>query len=120
MGHADRRFARGTCRHEVVEAHWMWWLALIAAILLLAAPAAGVIRRAGARELPLFSWSRAVRPPWWTYAFSILGIPLLFVAARGLGDGEAGPWGYLFGGAVGALLLQAALIHGHNRRAARL
>jgi Na+-driven multidrug efflux pump len=101
-----------------VADNWPWWLALAAALSLLAAPVLVVIRRAGTDPIPVFRWAAEIRPPWWTHTLSLLGIPLLFVAARELGDGDDSHWLYLVAGALGSLLLQVILIQRHNRRSA--
>lgn len=98
-------------------ADWTWWLTLVVAVLLFAAPVLGVISRSGARRVPVSGWAGRVRAPWWTHVLSCAAIPLLFLAARGLGDGGEGRWSYLVGGAVASLLLQLGLVQAHNRRA---
>ncbi|HLK94791.1 MAG TPA: hypothetical protein VK365_03540 [Nocardioidaceae bacterium] len=47
---------------------------------------------------------------------SLVGIPLLFLGARGLG-GDASPLPYFLGAAGVSLLIQVALTLRHNRRA---
>jgi phosphatidylglycerophosphate synthase len=93
----------------------LWWLALAAAVLLTITPLLMVIRRAGSRRVPRLGAS-AVRPPWWASTLSFVGIPLLFLGARGTA-GSANPWPYLFGAAGVSLLVQLGLILRHNRQA---
>lgn len=91
-----------------------WWLALVVATLFTVMPSLMVVMRAGTRRVPLLGVT-PVRPPWWATVLSLVGIPLLFLGARGLG-GDASPLPYLLGAAGVSLVIQVALTLRHNRR----
>lgn len=84
---------------------WIWRPALASAIVLLACPTLGLIRRSAARRIPAFRRHFDTRPPWWTYVLCLLGVPLLFIAARELDNGDGGRWLYLFGAAMVSAVL---------------
>lgn len=93
----------------------LWWLALVVATPCTVTPSLMVIVRAGTRRVPLLGVT-PVRPPGWATVLSLVGIPLLFLGARGLG-GDASPLPYFLGAAGVSLLIQVALTLRHNRRA---
>jgi hypothetical protein len=92
---------------------WLWWLALAAALPLLAAPSLITIRRSGGRRLPLIGRA-SVRPPWWAHVLGLPGLVLLFTGARGLGGREDGLL-YLLGAGVVSGSLTTGLVMWHNR-----
>jgi hypothetical protein len=92
------------------------WLALAAALPLLAAPLLLTIRRAGRRRVPLFGRGE-VKPPWSAHLLTLPGFILLFGGARGLG-GPHGGWLYVAGAWAVSLVLTTGLLLWHNRRAA--
>lgn len=92
----------------------LWWLVLAIAILLTITPTLMVIRQSGTGRVPFFVGGP--RPPWWATALSFVGMPLLFLGARGVG-GVANPWPYLLGAVGISLLVQLGLVLRHNRYA---
>ena len=90
------------------------WLVLVIAIALTITPTLMVVRWSGTRRV-LFLVGGA-RPPWWATTLSFVGLPLIFVEARGVA-GSANPWPYLLGAVGISLLVQLGLILRHNRYA---
>ena len=90
------------------------WLVLVIAIALTITPTLMVVRWSGTRRV-LFLVGGA-RPPWWATTLSFIGIPLLFLGARGVGGG-ANPWPYLLGAVGISLLVQLGLILRYSRYA---
>jgi hypothetical protein len=94
---------------------WLWWLDLVGAALLLAVPTWLILRRAGARRVPLIGVGE-VRPPWWALGALFPAFVLLSYGSHGLsGDGPTWALYYLGAGAV-SFAVQALVVTRHNRR----
>ncbi len=96
---------------------WLWWVALVGAVSMLAAPLLVLIRRSGRRRVR-FTGRPSVPVPWWAHLLGLAGMALGLAAVDRLSS--SGEDGWLYGGAVllAHLVLVTGLVIGHNRRVA--
>lgn len=99
-----------------MEITWLWWLPLVAAVPMLAAPAFMAIRRCRHSRVRFFG-PPSVRVPWWAHVLGIAGIALGLLAAEGLGGREDDHL-YAGGALIASFVLVTGLILVHNRRVA--
>ncbi len=96
---------------------WLWWVALVAAVSMLAAPLLVLIRRSNRRRVR-FIGRPSVPVPWWAHLLVLAGMALGLAAVDQLRSSREDGW--LYGGAVllAQLVLTTGLVIGHNRRVA--
>ncbi len=96
---------------------WLWWVALVAAVSMLAAPLLVMIRRSSRRRVR-FSRRPSVPVPWWAHLLGLAGIALGLAAVDGLSSSREDGWLYGGGVLLAQLVLATGLVIGHNRRVA--
>jgi hypothetical protein len=95
---------------------WVWWVASVATIPMLAAPLLVTIRRSSGRRVRFFG-RPSVHVPGWAHLLGLGGIVLGLVAAEQLGGREDDQL-YAGGVLIASLVLGTGLLLRHNRHVA--
>ncbi|WP_141242851.1 hypothetical protein [Geodermatophilus obscurus] len=96
---------------------WPWWVALVAAVPMLAAPLLVMIRRSGRRQVR-FTGRPSVSVPSWAHLLGLAGIASGLAAVDRLSSTREDGWLYGGGVLLAQLVLTTGLVIGHNRRVA--
>jgi hypothetical protein len=110
------RERRGSCRTQDVT---IWWVVVTVGVLSYTATAFGTTRAYDDEAVPRLGWwpeFSSHRPPWWTWAAFGVGIALMAIGCRELGQASAIHWWEYFLVCLAiSWLAQVAIVVAHNR-----